>query len=422
MSVLAINGGKPEIEKQYRLFKHPRIDSDTQDAVLAQLDKTISLYGNEGIYEAIENALKKMWSLKYALTVNSGTNALYSMYIASGIRPGDKVLVPAYTFFATGTPLLRIGAIPILVDSLENGNLCPHAFANRLKEIDYDAKAVVMTHMWGIPCEISDIIEIASEHDILVLEDVSHAHGASFDNKVLGSFSDGAAWSFQGKKILTSGEGGLYATKHKFFFEQAVLLGHFNIRAREDVTTEELLDFRRTGTGFNMRMHVLGGAVLFNQLSNFDTQLRHRRETAEYMSNEVRKIEGLRLPSIPRNSKPAWYAFPVLYDPSYFGGVTKEKFVNALIKEGAIDADIPGSTCPLTEHKIFTQPGLIAYPYSETQLEQIQFLNSTNYRNAKAFHNHLFKLPTFYGEDRMKYARAYMNALRKVANNIGEIT
>ncbi len=219
------------IPTKYQYFEHPQIDTDIRVSVLKQLEEDISIYDNGGIYKTLENALAKIFPTKYLLTVSNGTNALYSMFFGANIGYKDEVIVPAYTFFATATPLFQLGAVPILCDSEENGNISSKAVE---KLITSKTKAVVITHMWGVPCDMDLLSKVCKKHNILLLEDCSHAHGATYKNHVVGThYSDAAAWSMQGKKLITAGEGGLLATNNKEIFERAVLLGHFNKRAKK---------------------------------------------------------------------------------------------------------------------------------------------------------------------------------------------
>src|SRR5699024_9498075 len=118
---------------------------------------------------------------------SSGTAALHSLYAACGLGPGDEVIVPAYTFFATVTPLLHLGATPILVDCDKSGNLDPADVARRITP---NVKAVVATHMWGQPAAMRELKAITDEHGLTLLEDASHAHGASIDGRRIAAHSD----------------------------------------------------------------------------------------------------------------------------------------------------------------------------------------------------------------------------------------
>ncbi|OOE96274.1 hypothetical protein BZG78_14235 [Salinivibrio sp. MA351] len=377
-----------------------------KDSVQSQLLEDISIYDNGGIYERLEGEFKKKFNVENAIAVNSGTTALFSMFYGAGIAHGDEVIVPSYTFFATCAPLHQLGAELKFADCGDNGNIDPKAVEALITS---KTKAVVVTHMWGIPCDMDELINICKRHNLLLLEDSSHAHGATWDGKMIGSFSDGSAWSFQGKKILTSGEGGFFATKHRRVYERAVLVGHFNKRAKKEVHDEDLKDFAITGTGLNLRMHPLGAAVVMPQMAHFEQMMEEKRETALLMKKGIEAIEGLKVARIPDKANPAWYALPVMFDETKFT-VDLHGFVNKLNELGAVEADIPGSTCPINGYFLFHSPHKISQDYFEkVRVEKHDF------ENAIKFHNSMFKLDVWYGEERYGFIDNYLSIINSVA-------
>jgi len=415
---LAIKGGKAFIDPKYRNFKHPNITQDCKIAILKQLDEDISIYDNGGVYRKFEERFCELFKFNgRVLGVNSGTTALYSMFYGLDLKPGDEVIVPSYTFFATATPLLHFGVTVKFADSLDNGNIDPDKVAELITS---KTKAIVITHMCGIPCDMEDLLLLSRKHDVMLLEDSSHAHGALYNSKYIGTFSDGSAWSFQGKKILTCGEGGVFATKHQTMFERAVLVGHFNKRAKLEVHQDELAKFKVTGLGLNLRMHPFAAALGLHQMLNAQEMLRDRREVANFYNKEISEIEGLDSVRIPMGADPAWYAYPIKYNEKVVG-VSIDKFIKALCAEGALEADIPGSTCPLNNYKIFENPISVSHLYDRSRIRFSDFTNSKYFLEAHKFHNSMFKIPTFYGNDKIDFATSYIEAIKKVIKNIHEI-
>ncbi|KAL8787442.1 MAG: hypothetical protein Q9213_002219 [Squamulea squamosa] len=135
----------------------PIVDKTLEAAVTAQLHKEISIYGNGGVFRQIESEFKDFHgaSSSYALLHNSGTNALHALYFAAGFKFGDEVIFPVYTFHATCSPAMHFGIKPVFCDASENGNISPDAIA---QAITSKTKAVVVTHMWGIPCDMAAIV------------------------------------------------------------------------------------------------------------------------------------------------------------------------------------------------------------------------------------------------------------------------
>jgi perosamine synthetase len=403
---LAINGGPCAVTPELRQFRHPEITEELRSAVLAQLDEQISIYDNGGIYGELERGLAALVGARHVLSVNSGTTALLSMYYGHEIGPGDEVVVPAYTFFATATPLFRLGAVPVLADCDESGNL---SAASVSRQLTPKTRAVVVTHMWGIPGDLDALGAVTRRAGIPLLEDASHAHGAEYDERPVGVFDGGGAWSLQGKKILTAGEGGFLATNDRAAFERAVLLGHFNRRARIEVHDPARAAFSNTGLGLNLRMHPLGAALARAQLPALPRQLEERREVARYLTEELRNLPGLTPVPVTPKSSPAWYAFPVFFDPEALEGLTKERFVEAVRAEGAEEVDIPNSTRPLGDFALFQRPQDI-YP----EYRGFRPVPRDEVPAAYRFHRRVFKLPTWYGPRRMDFARAYVAAIHKV--------
>ena len=159
-------------DETLRPWTWPRITPSTQRAMSTQLTKTLSIVGKDGVFGEFEEAFAKLPHAEHHHTLlhNSGTNALHALYFAAGIGPGDLVLVPVYTFHATVSPLMQLGARPMFIDCKPNtGNTDP----DELREtITSAVKAVVVTHMWGMPCEMADIISICHSHGVLLLEGV----------------------------------------------------------------------------------------------------------------------------------------------------------------------------------------------------------------------------------------------------------
>ena len=407
---LALNGGKKVVSDELERFQHPIIDPSIASVVLNQLHTSISLYDNGGIYSDLESGLKEVFKLDNVLTTNSGTTALFSLFYGFDFSLGDNVIVPSYTFFATAAPLIALGVQLRFADCLtDNGNVDPQ---NIRKKIDANTKGIIITHMWGIPCDMEDILKIGIEYGIPVLEDASHAHLAEYDGKIIGSFSDGAAWSLQGKKNLTAGEGGMLTSRDKRVMERAVIAGHFNKRAKQEVFEPDLIPFAITGSGYNFRMHPLGASIAYHQLNELKNQTKERREVAAFIASQIDQIEGLSNPRIPNSSKPAWYAYPILFDNNAFSNVSINEFVRAINAEGAIEADIPGSTGSLGRFELFNNPQKINRMYSGTEYVSP---SPSDFKNAEFFSSKMFKIPTWYGTKRFKFAEAYLEAIKKVA-------
>ena len=203
MKVLAINNGNPILKEKF-IEKWPKISEEDIQSVEELLKKgEISYYGREGKIKEFEEEMCKYHGVKYALAVNSGTSSLHSAFFGINIGPGDEILCPTYTFLATVTPIFQCYAKPVLCDCEEDtGNISPEDIKRKITD---KTKAIVITHMWGHPCDMDKILEICKKHKLLLIEDCSHAHGATYKGKKVGTFGDVGCFSFQANKIVTGG-------------------------------------------------------------------------------------------------------------------------------------------------------------------------------------------------------------------------
>jgi len=262
----------------------------------------MSIYGDDGIYSLTESKLLEFYKQKYCILTNTGTSALNSGYFGLNINPGDEVIVPTYTFLATVTPLLRLGAKIIFCDADPiTGNICPNALRALVSN---KTRAVAITHMWGIPCEMDLIMPIIQEYNIDLLEDCSHAHFTTYKGKLVGTFGKVACFSVGAKKTLTCGEGGFLITNDPEVYVRATLLGHFDKRSKvangkikEDGFDEIHLKYKNltTGYGENYRMHPFAAAMLFAILDSneiFDL-IGKRRQSIKYFITALSKIENI---------------------------------------------------------------------------------------------------------------------------------
>jgi len=405
---IAILGGSKTIREKSLHYFWPPITRKIKQAVLKQLDDGISIYDRSGIFKEFEDAFARYYGRKYALLFSSGTLAIHAMYVVAGLRPGDEVICPAYTFFATVTPLLSIGAIPVLCDCDGNGNIDPKEIK---KKITKRTKAVIVTHLWGIPCKMNEIMEICKSRRLLLLEDCSHAHGAVYKGKRVGTFGDMAAWSLQGQKIVTGGEGGILLTDNKDFYYRALLLGHYNKRCKQEIPEDHpLYKYSLTGMGLKYRAHPLAIAIaseIFKELENY---LSVKRIFAERIIKELNGIRGIIVPQISSDVKPSWYSLVLQYKQHEMGGLPIETFVEALRAEGLSEIDRPGSTCPLNLLPLFQTPQELFPIYKKHQFSY----KPGDFPRAEQYYRNAIKLPVWTFQKDQKIVDAYIRGIKKV--------
>lgn len=406
-SLLALHGGEPTVTRPGPHFQWPVITDATRQAVLRQLDEAISVYDRSGVVARLEQRLEAELGLPHALLFNSGTSALFAMFVGAGLTAGDEILCPAYAFFASISPIFHTGAIPVLVDCDRSGNMDPEE-ARRL--VTPRTRAVLATHLWGVPCDMDPLVELCREHGLLLLEDVSHAFGSTYKGRPAGTFGAAAALSLQAQKTLSGGEGGVLFTRDDELFYRALALGHYTRRCRTEIPEGHLLhDYGVTGLGLKLRIHPLAAAIAEEQLGTMPAVLAGRRRCARILRRELGTIPGLELPPVADHADPNWYGLIFSLDRELAArGLAGEVFA-ALAAEGCCDVDRPKITAPLHHYPLFREPGRVFPAYGA--------LPDRSFPAAEDFYARAFKLPVWHREEDDPLVEQYLEAIRKVMDH-----
>ena len=330
---LALFGG-PQSVPHAPPFRWPVVRPDDADELARMaMAGELSYYGREGHAQALEDKFTNYLGIRHALATSSGTAALHSAFFGLGLEPGDEVLAPAYTFFATVMPLFVVNAIPVLVDvEPSTGNMDPAAIERHITE---RTRAIVVVHLWGNPADMDAVIQIARRHELKVVEDCSHAHGARCHGRPVGTFGDVSVFSLQGKKLVAAGQGGILVTDNQEIFERAVLLGHFNVRSYEDVHSPVYAPYAYAGLGLNYRMHPLAAALASRQMDRLEDYLAGRNRNFAHLSAGLAGIAGIAAPeSGPHVDRHAYYSYKPRYQAADLGGLPIDRYVEAVRAEG----------------------------------------------------------------------------------------
>lgn len=357
-AVLALHGGTPVLDRPFPHLAWPPITEATASAVNWQLRTAVSIPDRSGIIAGLEDRLASYFGVAHAVLTSSGTAALHSAYAALGLHDGQEVIAPAYTFHATTSPLFHLRAAPVLADCDEHGNLDPDAAE---AAITPRTRALAVTHLWGLPAQIRRLRELADAYELALVEDGSHATGATVAGRPVGSFGNIAAFSMNGPKPLSAGEGGFVLTDDDELYYRVLLHGHYNQRCRAEIPSEHpLRRYAVTGTGLKLRIHPLAAALAADQLSHLDTHLAGRRVIADRMCRALRVLPGMSVPDPPSDTAPSWYALALRYDSDQIDDLPVDQLVTALRAEG-VDVDQPGSTRPVNDHPLYAAPNT-AFP------------------------------------------------------------
>lgn len=237
-----------------------------------------------------ERRFANLHDSEFGIAVNSCTSALYASLRALGISDGDTVVVPAMTFSAAANVVRLLGGEVVLCDVKDNGNIDPSSLRRIIRQ--YDVSAVVPVHLYGLPCDIIEVIDIAEKWDIHVVEDCAHAPGAKVDGRPVGSFGEAGCFSFYATKNLTTGEGGMVVANDPSLSEEIrKLRNHHQTKSPE--TKQYNWGYDVDGLGFNFRMSEIAAAIGVSQLERLDAMNQSRKQVAERYQNAIGDIEGL---------------------------------------------------------------------------------------------------------------------------------
>jgi dTDP-4-amino-4,6-dideoxygalactose transaminase len=280
-----------------------------------------------------ERNFSEIHQTKYALATTSCTTALHLMLAASGIGPGDEVIVPSFTWISTANAVLYCGATPIFVDiDLDTYNI---SLVETLKKITSKTKAVIVVDLFGLCVDIEEFRRQLGP-DLLIFEDAACAAGASLNGHMAGSISDAAAFSFHPRKSITTGEGGMLVTNNPIFNSVAEKMRNHGAEVSEEERHKGAAPYLLPEfnlLGFNYRMTDLQGAIGVEQLKKLKGFIKERDEQASYYQENLSDITWLSLPSKPSQGIHAWQAFVTRVDHPD-GSQFRNKVMESLEKEG----------------------------------------------------------------------------------------
>ncbi len=305
----------------------PQIGEEEIKAVVKVMRSGILTHGLGAgpLVTKFEKAFTKFVKTKHAIAVNTGTAALHLAITGAGIKRGDEVILPSFTFVSTAEVIAMAGAKPVFVDiDPETYNISPRKME---KAITKKTKAVMSVDLYGLSADMQPIREIADKHGLLIIEDSCQAHGASYKEKPPGAFADAACWSFYASKNMTTGEGGMITTDDSEFAEKMRFMRSHGEKEK----------YKSLMLGHNYHMPEIQAAIGCAQLKKLPKFVARRRENAKRLGEKLKKAENLRLPKEPDGYKHSWY----LYTVRLKNGKEKkrDKIVKVLKREG-ISAEV----------------------------------------------------------------------------------
>lgn len=280
----------------------PIIGEDEKAEVMNVLESglltTAAADGGEYV-RRFQKAVMSFLGVKYAVAVNSGTSALYASLLTLGVKSGDEVLVPSFTFLATANTVLIAGAKPVFVDvETDHYTIDPDDLE---RKITSRSRAVIPVHLYGHPAQMDRISEIAEKHSLSIIEDAAQSLGASYRGRQTGTLADIGCFSLYPSKIITSGEGGFVTTNDDSLAERLRLIrNHGMIHGYDGAIL-----------GTNLRLPEMEAAIASVQMKRLPSFLKARRQNAGVLTGLLRDLAGVTLPREGEGCAPNWSLYTV---------------------------------------------------------------------------------------------------------------
>ena len=331
---LAIKGGNKTVPDGLQK-SWPPINQDDIDAVVAVLKKGVLWGPMEEQVVGLQDDFATYIGAKHALVVNSGTAALHAAVVAAGVGPGDEVITPAYSFWATAQAIMAHNGIPVFVDiDPDSMNMDPAKIEEKITE---KTRALMPVHVHGLCADMDPINAIAKKYNLKVIEDAAQAVGAKYKGKNAGVLGDVAGFSLNGSKNLPAGEGGIVTTNSDEMMDRARKMSMFGEKV---VPKGEIRLYDAQIMGFNYRNNEMADALCRSFLRRYDQLQDGRHRNCEYLNTELSKINGVRVPEVPEGYVNSWHLYKLRLYPEDLGitGMHVKRFRwaihKALLEEG----------------------------------------------------------------------------------------
>ncbi len=276
VSKLAVAGGAPVRDVRARPWPAWPVATEEDIAAVAEVLRSgkWNRWRSDRV-EALEAALRESTGAAHVVALASGTAGLEVALKAAGVRPGDEVIVPAYTYIATATAVLQVGGVPVFADIIpETENVDPDSMESLVTE---RTRALLPVHVSGLPCDMAAILGVAERHSLRVIEDTAQGIGGMWNGRRLGTIGDAGAYSFQASKNLPGGEGGAVVTNDPEIAERAFMLMHINYET----------------LGWNYRLPAMTAALTLSQLERLPALQARRQANAAFLREALAAIPGM---------------------------------------------------------------------------------------------------------------------------------
>lgn len=251
--------------------------------------------------EKFEQMFAKVSNAKHAIVCSNGTTALNTALLACGIKKGDKVITTPFTFIATSNSILYCGAKPIFADiDPKTYNIDPKSVEKILKK-EKDIKAVICVHLYGLPCDMGELLKLKKKYNFILIEDACQAHLAKYRTKTVGTIGDAGAFSFYATKNMTTGEGG------------AVLTNNSKIEklSRKIINHGRMAHYGHDMLGYNFRLTNVCAAIGIAQCEQIEKWTKQRIANAKKLSDGLKDVSFLETPFVPKDYTHVFHQYTV---------------------------------------------------------------------------------------------------------------
>jgi dTDP-4-amino-4,6-dideoxygalactose transaminase len=424
-SRLAIAGGPKAVQSEPDdLFTWPIVTPEDEAAVLDVLHR--GAMSALDVTRAFEDEYAAWQGSRFALGHNTGTGALQAAMFACKVGLGDEIISPSITYWASALPCFSLGATVVFAE-VDPDTLCldPADIEHRITE---RTKAIVVVHYLGHPADMDPILEIARRRGVAVIEDVSHAHGALYKGRPVGTLGDVGAASLMTGKGLPAGEGGMLTTDDREVFERALAFGHYErfgaTPAALAIETADLQPYLGLPMGgVKNRMHQMSAAVGRVQLRHYPERMAEIQRAMNRFWDLLEGVPGIR-PHRPApgsgSTMGGWYSPHGLYRPEEIGGLSITRFAQAVQAEGVSCG--AGVNAPLHLHPLFNTADVYGHG------KPTRIANSTrdvrqpagSLPVSEGIGHRTYRIPWF-KHDRPEVIAQYAEAFRKVATSYEEL-
>lgn len=279
-----------------------------------------------------ENQFRDYCDVKYAVAVSNCTTALFLSLIIGGIKPGDEVIVPSYTFIATANVVVHTGAKPVFVDVEENtSNIDVKDIARKITK---KTRAIIPVDQVGLACDIDSIRKIAKAHKLFVVVDSACAIGSRYKGKPVGGFGDITCFSLHPRKLISTGEGGLITTNNREFAEQAKMWRSHGASISDIARhkTKQIILERYLVPGYNFRITDIQSALGIEQLKKLPNILKRRKILADRYTRLLAENKYIKTPYVPKYAEHNWQSYIIRLTPD--SKISRDSLMKKLLDDG----------------------------------------------------------------------------------------